>query len=278
MSLPANYPVRIIIMAKAPRPGFAKTRLIPVLGAEGAAALAAQLLSHTLDMAIAANVGEIELCVTPDIHDVAWQGIAIPDAVFVSCQCEDDLGARMANVCRPYLERGQSILLMGTDCVEMSLGLLEEATIILGKNTNIIYPTMDGGYALLGLTLFDESLFADMPWSTDQVARISIDRLMQLSKPLFIGQTLHDIDTPGDLEFMENGMLLQRPAIMLESTITCPHCHVAQREVMPKNACQFYYECHHCHQVLRPLTGDCCVFCSYGTVKCPPVQSHQSCL
>lgn len=60
--------------------------------------------------------------------------------------------------------------------------------------------------------------------------------------------------------------------ITLHSSITCPKCgHVAE-EVMPTDACQWYYECKGCGELLRPLQGDCCVFCSYGTVPCPPVQ------
>jgi hypothetical protein len=54
------------------------------------------------------------------------------------------------------------------------------------------------------------------------------------------------------------------------SVITCPKCGERRRETMPTDACQFFYECRGCGAVLRPLLGDCCVFCSYGTVKCPP--------
>lgn len=63
----------------------------------------------------------------------------------------------------------------------------------------------------------------------------------------------------------------------LESTITCPQCNHRQTETMPTNACQFFYECTHCQTLLRPLPGDCCVFCSYGSVKCPPIQQQKPC-
>lgn len=65
--------------------------------------------------------------------------------------------------------------------------------------------------------------------------------------------------------------------LVLESVLTCPQCGHATRETMPTNACQFFYECKACKTVLRPKQGDCCVFCSYGTVKCPPMQSHGCC-
>lgn len=66
-------------------------------------------------------------------------------------------------------------------------------------------------------------------------------------------------------------------AVVLESTLTCPHCGHAQQEVMPTDSCQFYYECSNCKVLLRPKAGDCCVFCSFGTVKCPPIQENRSC-
>ncbi|HCY64402.1 MAG TPA: hypothetical protein DHV59_16565 [Oxalobacteraceae bacterium] len=66
-------------------------------------------------------------------------------------------------------------------------------------------------------------------------------------------------------------------AAILESILTCPHCGFARQETMPVNACQFYYECSNCEAVLRPKPGDCCVFCSYGTLKCPSIQAGQGC-
>ena len=64
---------------------------------------------------------------------------------------------------------------------------------------------------------------------------------------------------------------------ILESKITCPSCGHEKVEKMPTNACQFFYECEKCNQVLKPKDGDCCVYCSYGTVSCPPIQENKSC-
>lgn len=61
----------------------------------------------------------------------------------------------------------------------------------------------------------------------------------------------------------------------LESVLTCPVCGHVRREVMPTDACLFFYECEQCQTVLRPKPGDCCVFCSYGSVPCPPVQAQR---
>ncbi|MGE5668815.1 MAG: GDCCVxC domain-containing (seleno)protein [Betaproteobacteria bacterium] len=65
--------------------------------------------------------------------------------------------------------------------------------------------------------------------------------------------------------------------VTLESVLTCPHCGFSSQERMPTDACLFYYECTRCKSLLRPKAGDCCVFCSYGSVKCPPMQEQHAC-
>lgn len=65
--------------------------------------------------------------------------------------------------------------------------------------------------------------------------------------------------------------------VLLQSTITCPECKHQNVEQMPVDACVFFYECPNCHVILKPQQGDCCVFCSYGTVKCPPIQAGVKC-
>ena len=64
---------------------------------------------------------------------------------------------------------------------------------------------------------------------------------------------------------------------ILLSTLTCPRCGFRKTETMPTDACRFYYECDSCHALLRPNAGDCCVFCSFGSVKWPPVQQRGNC-
>lgn len=60
--------------------------------------------------------------------------------------------------------------------------------------------------------------------------------------------------------------------VILESVITCPGCGFKKEEIMPTDVCQYFYECNNCHQLLKPKEGDCCVYCSYGTMTCPLVQ------
>ena len=198
---------RIIIFAKAPQPGFAKTRLIPALGKEGAAELAQQMLLHTLHEAINAGIDQVELCITPEINDAAWHDVQLPNGIVISDQGEGDLGARLARAVRRSAEQGQSVLLIGTDCVEMSAKLLHRAAQTLHEHDAVIHCTVDGGYALLGIRQFSPFLFSDMPWSTNAVASTTLARIRQLGWSVHIGKILHDVDEPQDLKY-----ILDQPA------------------------------------------------------------------
>jgi rSAM/selenodomain-associated transferase 1 len=203
-------PTRIIIFAKAPQPGFAKTRLIPALGAEGAAELAKQMLFNTLREAVASGIGPVELCVTPEPDQAVWRELCLQAEIEISGQGEGDLGARLARASARALKNAEPILLIGSDCVEMSGDLLREAARALHQHDSTIYCTADGGYALLGLKRFDPLLFYDMPWSTDAVASLTIARIAQLGWSIRIGRTLHDVDEPADLVYLPAKWRLDR--------------------------------------------------------------------
>lgn len=197
--------LRTIVFAKAPRPGLAKTRLIPALGAHGAAALAQRMLTHTLAAALAAGAGTVELCATPAYDHPDWSSVDIPDGVDITAQGDGDLGVRMARAAQRALARGEVVLLVGTDCVEMSAALLRAAAARLGELDALMHPTADGGYAVLGLARYDASLFERIAWSTDTVAAMTIGRIHALGWRLHVGTTLHDIDEPRDLVHLEIG-------------------------------------------------------------------------
>ncbi|MCX7893369.1 MAG: hypothetical protein N2544_13520 [Burkholderiales bacterium] len=65
--------------------------------------------------------------------------------------------------------------------------------------------------------------------------------------------------------------------IVTHCVLTCPQCGARSEQEMPVDACVYFFECEACHALLRPKPGDCCVFCSYGTVECPPVQGEGGC-
>lgn len=192
-------PVRIVIFAKAPVPGQAKTRLIPALGAAGAAQLAARLFDLALQQALAADIGPVELCLSPAPDAPEWAGIAMPSGIETSDQGEGDLGYRMARAARRGIERGEAVLLTGTDCPALTAARLREAAAHLADHDAVLYPAADGGYPLLGMRAFDAGLFKDIPWSTASVAALTLERIAALGWRVWVGDTLHDIDDPADL-------------------------------------------------------------------------------
>ncbi|MDD2919500.1 TIGR04282 family arsenosugar biosynthesis glycosyltransferase [Rhodoferax sp.] len=194
--------LRIVIFAKAALPGFAKTRLIPALGAHGAAELARRLVADALVRALAARVGPVELCVTPDTADPVWQTFALPRGVQLTDQGEGDLGARMARAARRVLEGGESVLLIGTDCPALDALRLQQAAAALKHADATLVPAFDGGYVLLGLNKFHPSLFSSMAWSTNDVAAETLLRFNKLNWRVSTQPALHDIDEPEDLKWL----------------------------------------------------------------------------
>ncbi len=192
-------PVRIVIMAKAPVAGFAKTRLIPALGAEGAAELAKKMLLHTVETALASKLGTVEVCATPDPSDSAWQKLDLPNQLAWSAQGDGDLGERMARVAERTIHHEEAIILIGTDCPAIDVFTLHEAALALQDYDASLLPTHDGGYALLALKRVDNRLFENIPWSTSTVALQTLQRMVQLNFDLKLLQTLHDIDEPTDI-------------------------------------------------------------------------------
>ncbi len=81
----------------------------------------------------------------------------------------------------------------------------------------------------------------------------------------------------GVYQFNKRKKQTMNKGAILQSIITCPECGFKKEETMPTNACQYFYECESCKEVLKPINNDCCVYCSYGTVACPPIQLDKSC-
>jgi hypothetical protein len=189
----------ILVFAKAPVSGRVKTRLIPALGASGAARLARHLLDHTLAEALAAGCGAVELCASPDFSAPDWAAVPLPPGVTTSAQGDGDLGARLARAARRHLAQGAPVLLIGTDCPALSAVRLRVAAAALADHNAALYPALDGGYTLLGLRSDHPSLFADIPWSTSQVAAVTRARMQALGWRVWVGDALADIDAPPDL-------------------------------------------------------------------------------
>ena len=189
---------RIVIFAKQPLPGRVKTRLIPALGADGAARIAAEMLAETVAEALATGFA-VELCGDPD-PSLWYDG----PTVALSAQGEGDLGTRLSRTAELVLADGP-VLLIGTDCPSLDRRRLAAAAAALATHDAVIHPTRDGGYALLGLNRFDPSQFADIAWSTSTVAAETIRRIEALGWSLDVRETLRDVDEPADLTLVGRG-------------------------------------------------------------------------
>jgi rSAM/selenodomain-associated transferase 1 len=187
---------RIVIFAKAPVAGKAKTRLIPALGEEGAARLAQEMLSDTVREAVASGL-EVELCATPAPSSSEWKPF-LPE-ISSTDQREGDLGERLARAAARVIEAGENVLLIGTDCPGLGRERLLAAAEALERCDAVLHAVEDGGYALLALRRFDPGIFSGIAWSTSAVAAHTIARIEALGWSLHLGETLRDVDDPEDL-------------------------------------------------------------------------------
>jgi rSAM/selenodomain-associated transferase 1 len=198
---PAN--ARILVFAKAPVPGLCKTRLIPALGAAGAAQLAERLLLETLERFSGARLAPIELWCSPDPGHPLFQSAATRFQLPLRTQQGADLGARMQQAAATALRYSEQVLLVGCDCPELDGHYLQQALLALAERPAVLGPAADGGYVLLGLRRDAlgalPSLFAPMAWGTDQVAAITRERLRGAGLAWTELAGLRDIDRPEDL-------------------------------------------------------------------------------
>jgi hypothetical protein len=194
---------RIVIFAKAPVPGKVKTRLIPALGEEGAARLARRMLQDTVREAMKVEAAEVELCADPGPEHPDWRGLLPP--VRLERQGDGNLGDRLTRAAERVTATGQRVIFIGTDCPALTQQRLSQACRELESHDAVIHPTLDGGYALLGLRSYDPSIFAGIEWSTSSVARATMARIAALGWSLHIGETLQDIDVPEDLPALSLG-------------------------------------------------------------------------
>ncbi|MFZ0791908.1 MAG: TIGR04282 family arsenosugar biosynthesis glycosyltransferase, partial [Chromatiaceae bacterium] len=124
-------------------------------------------------------------------------------------QGDGDLGARMGRAARRVLLGEERVLLIGTDCPALSEGHLRAAAEALDSHDAALHPALDGGYPLLGLRAYHPSLFADIPWSTREVAALTLARLQALKWCVWLGESLPDIDEPADLIHLPEGLGLE---------------------------------------------------------------------
>ena len=187
----------ILVFVKHPEVGKVKTRLAKTIGHEAALAIYRSLLEYTKGLVLQL---EVDTCV--------FYGNMIPDTDLWKeasfnrkLQYGEDLGARMNEAFSWAFGEGyKKVVIIGSDCAELTVEILEKAFERLEKYEYVIGPAKDGGYYLLGMKALLPSLFKHKAWSTDTVFTDTIEDLEASSKPFICLPTLSDIDTEEDLK------------------------------------------------------------------------------
>jgi rSAM/selenodomain-associated transferase 1 len=187
--------VIIAVLAKAPLPGMAKTRLIPALGADGAAALQARLTERAVATAKAAALGPVTLWCAPDVSHPFFAAMREKFEVTLARQPEGDLGARMHAA---VAAASGSTLVIGADCPALTTAYLHEAADALPDHDAVLIPAEDGGYVLIGLRRPCGALFSGIAWGTPTVMPETRTRLRSLKLSWRELPRLWDVDTPED--------------------------------------------------------------------------------
>ncbi|HEY0202816.1 MAG TPA: TIGR04282 family arsenosugar biosynthesis glycosyltransferase [Acetobacteraceae bacterium] len=181
---------RIVLFTRWPEPGQAKTRLIPVLGADAAAALHRKLTERVLGaMRDSGLPMEVRATGAPLSRFRGWLG----EGLVLVDQGDGDLGARLLRAAAP------PVILIGADIPDLSAACLQAARAALQNAPAVIGPAEDGGYYLLGLRTPMPFLFEAMPWGTDQVFTITAGRLADRGVVPALLPALADLDRPEDL-------------------------------------------------------------------------------
>jgi len=196
----AESACRVMVFARAPTPGEAKTRLIPALGAEGAAALHRRLVMHCLRAAGDSRLGPVELWCAPDTSDPFFRECERRIGAGLHAQGEGDLGARMQRAFESALAHAARAILVGSDIPALSAQYLRDADQALARGDDaVIGPAEDGGYVLIGLSRCDPELFRDIPWGGPEVMAETRRRIASLAWRSSELPVLWDVDRPEDL-------------------------------------------------------------------------------
>jgi rSAM/selenodomain-associated transferase 1 len=189
----------LVMFAKAPVPGQVKTRLQPVLSAAQSAALYQRMVCHI----VSGLAGQTPLIVYRygDKGHPFWSQL---EALGIDCfadQRGQDLGERMYNAVGEQLALGhRAVILIGGDCPAVDGEYIQLALAALNQGADVVVgPAQDGGYVLLGLKQAWSELFSDMPWGSDRVCDLSLQRCRSMNIAVDTLPTLTDIDRPEDL-------------------------------------------------------------------------------
>ncbi len=201
MVMPNTSRVAVAVMAKAPIPGMAKTRLIPSIGAHAAAVLQERLTERAVATALAAAVGPVTVWCAPDPAHVSFRDLVARNSVTLKRQTDGDLGARM--LAAMAANTGPT-LVIGSDCPAFTAEHLRAAATALRDGADVVLiPAEDGGYVLIGARTAHPKLFTNMNWGSASVLAETRARISALGLNSAELAPLWDVDTERDLARLE---------------------------------------------------------------------------
>jgi len=205
----SNPDTAILVFARAPVAGATKSRLIPLLGAEGAAMLHQRMLLQSLAVATTAVPGMVGLWCSPDDKHPLLQAAASRHAASLHVQQGADLGERMAHAFAQALRQWRYVIIIGTDCPVLTAAQLQAAADALREGHDAVFaPAEDGGYALVGLAREAPQLFAGIVWGGSDVMADTRMRLREGGLRWRELATLWDVDRPDDYRrLIQSGLL-----------------------------------------------------------------------
>lgn len=195
--------IGITILAKAPIPGYTKTRLIPVLGKVGAANLQQQMLEDMVKQAVESEVGNVEIFCAPDQKHDCFIQLKHDYQIVLRTQYGKDIGERMSNAFKDELPKYDAVILTGTDCPQLDSKQLQKVAESLQEAEVVIIPALDGGYVLIAMSNFYPELLSNISWGTDQVMQQTKKCLSKLNIKYTLLAPLRDIDREKDLSCID---------------------------------------------------------------------------
>lgn len=193
----------LLVFTKTPVPGQVKTRLLSVMDAPRAAAIQADLLQRTLEMARRSAVDDIELWCTPTTQHPVLRDLEVRFSLTLRTQAGAGLGERMCFAMEQTLRNYRHVVLIGSDCMDLAASDIDIAIEQLAAGNDVVLgPALDGGYYLVGLSRLYRQLFADIEWGTDKVLQATRERVAQLGLKLHELPVRRDLDRPEDLAYL----------------------------------------------------------------------------
>jgi rSAM/selenodomain-associated transferase 1 len=199
----------ICVFAKEPQAGAVKTRLIPLLGPQGAADFHARCVRHALETALDADLGPATLCCSPDSGAAFFARCAEDFGVALIEQGNGNLGERMHRALEYGLSKHESVILFGADCPALQAQDIREAAQALrGDYDAALSPAEDGGYVLIGTRRADRRLFDNVTWSSPRVMQQTRDNLHEMRWRWKELALQWDIDRPADYHRLKASTLM----------------------------------------------------------------------